>query len=76
MRVSIGLSESPRQYAPASDWSLKALIGLVVCRCGPRQRSSKPSWVYRLMSPSGSASTSSSLYGWLLGGEATLELVT
>ena len=29
MRVSIGLSELPRQYAPAVDSSLKALIGFV-----------------------------------------------
>ena len=39
MRVSIVLSESPRQYAPATLRSLNALMRSVAGACGPRQRS-------------------------------------
>ena len=42
MRVSIWRSGSPRQYAPATDSSLNALMRLVDGACGPRQRSVKP----------------------------------
>ena len=34
-RVSIVLAASPRQYAPATDWSLNAPIRLVDGACGP-----------------------------------------
>ena len=46
-RVSIGLVASPRQYAPATDWSLNALIRFVLGAWGPRQRSVKGPLVYR-----------------------------
>ena len=39
MRVSIWRLASPRQYAPATDSSLNALMRLVDGACGPRQRS-------------------------------------
>ncbi len=39
MRVSIVRAESPRQYAPATELSLKALTVAVLGAWGPRQRS-------------------------------------
>jgi hypothetical protein len=39
MRVSIVLAALPRQYAPAVESSLNALMRLVDGACGPRQRS-------------------------------------
>ncbi len=41
MRVSIVRFSSPRQYAPAIEFSLNALIRPVDGACGPRQRSVK-----------------------------------
>ena len=48
MRVSIVRVESPRQYAPATDCSLNALMRFVPGPWGPRQRSVKGPFVYRL----------------------------
>src|ERR687898_113083 len=62
MRVSCVLRSSPRQYAPASEVSLTALIGFESWRCGPRQRSVNSPCVYSEICPS-AVSTSSTLYG-------------
>jgi hypothetical protein len=44
--VSICRFASPRQYAPATDCSLNALIRFVLGACGPRQRSVNGPLVY------------------------------
>ena len=75
MRVSIGLSESPRQYAPACESSLNALIGAVVCRCGPRHRSSKPSWTVEADVAVGEALDQLELVRLVLGPEAVDQLL-
>ena len=62
MRVSWVFALSPRQYAPASEVSLTALIGALVCRCGPRHRSVNAPCVYSEIPPS-AVPTSSTLYG-------------
>ena len=62
-RCSCALRSSPRQYAPANDSTLNALMSPVRSTCGPRHRSMKsPCWKYETSSSSGIDSMISTLY--------------